>query len=394
MTYHQRLTIWKKAQNLIEEHQFQECASLFLQAYQNHPEHDWYALFAGDIYRYHLTQEDDALHLYEKPLLEGRNRLNSSTLSPLRYLLKRVSNMYYEKQNWEKAATYFEWFMSFQPSNFHDKEFVRYATALMQMNKQGKALEILALGLKYSHSREIKKMWNQISENRVEIIPFNPIRNSYERIPVKTDLIMKGDNIAEKVDTYTRNLRKKGDILTIASCVVAVTEGRMHSVDSIRASHFAKFLSRFVHDDQFPFGGNAPLCNPLSMQAAIQEAGFLRILLAALFGGLISKLVPGSGMFYRLAGEQAALIDDMPGAIPPYDYYVVLGPENSKSTCLEITQRSGHESAVIDANDLQIAWAVACSDDKLKKPVEQALSDNPAGNGDQKTPIVILRPVP
>ena len=98
-------------------------------------------------------------------------------------------------------------------------------------------------------------------------------------------------------------------------------------------------------------------------------------------------------MFYRLAGEQAALIDDMPGAIPPFDYYVVLGPKNSRNTCYAIKELTGHEAAVVDANDLQIAWAVGVSEPLLKKPIENALSDNPAGNGDQRTPIIILRPL-
>ena len=123
------------------------------------------------------------------------------------------------------------------------------------------------------------------------------------------------------------------------------------------------------------------------------ETGALRILYSAIFGGVLSKIFPGSGMFYRLAGEQAALIDDMPGAIPPFDYYVVLGPKDSHKTCQAIKNLTGHDAAVIDANDLQIAWAVGVSDLKLKKPIENALSDNPAGNGDQRTPIIVLRPL-
>lgn len=393
MTFPQRYAVWQEADLLLQQGHFEACIVLFQKAYEQDPHHDWYSLFIGDIYRYYLKDTEKALPYYELPLIQAKERMNTNTLSPLRYFLKRVSNIYYEQENWEKAILYYSWFISFKPSNFHDKEFVRYAKALHNTGKKDKALEILALGMKHSFSREIKKAWNELSSAPVEILPFQSVKGAYERIAIKTEIIMPGMDIPELIDQYTKNIRKKGDILTIASCVVALAERRIFSVDSIQASSLAKLLSRFVHDDQFPFGGNAPLCNPLSMQAAIQETGALRILCSAIFGGVLSKIFPGSGMFYRLAGEQAALIDDMPGAIPPFDYYVVLGPKNSHKTCQAIKNLTGHDSAVIDANDLQIAWAVGVSDLKLKKPIENALSDNPAGNGDQRTPIIVLRPL-
>jgi len=92
-----------------------------------------------------------------------------------------------------------------------------------------------------------------------------------------------------------------------------------------------------------------------------------------------------------MAGEQAALIDDMPGAIPPFDYYVILGPADSCETTRQIREKTGCEAAIVDANDLQIAWAVGFSSKEVKPLVESVMSDNPAGNGDQKTPIILLR---
>ncbi len=393
ISFKERFQIRREAEKFIKNQQYEKAIHCFKEAYLKFPQHHWYALWIGDLCRYYLKDSESALRWYEPPLT-GEHRLkDTSALSPTRYLLKRVSNMYFDLQNWEKTCHYFDWFIGFQPSNFHDKEFVRYAYALDQMGKQSKALEILQLGMQHSSSIDIKECWNKLSQEKIEIKPFPKVRHGYERIPVKTDIIMPGANIAAVVDEYTRDLRKPGDILTMASCVVAVAERRMYSADSIKASLLAKLLSRAVHDDQFPFGGNAPLCNPLSMQAAINESGWWRILMAAAFGGVISKLIKGSGMFYRLAGEQAALIDDMPGAIPPFDYYVVMGPRNATATCRAIKDCTGHESAIIDANDLQIAWAVGCSNPSLKSTIEETMKDNPAGNGDQRTPLIILRPL-
>ena len=36
------------------------------------------------------------------------------------------------------------------------------------------------------------------------------------------------------------------------------------------------------------------------------------------------------GIFYRLAGKQARLIDDITGTTPPYDKSIVLGPKDSQ----------------------------------------------------------------
>ena len=46
--------------------------------------------------------------------------------------------------------------------------------------------------------------------------------------------------------------------------------------------------------------------------------------------GLALKLIGLKGWFYRLAGDQARLIDDITGTTPPYDQTIVLGPQAPK----------------------------------------------------------------
>jgi len=81
----------------------------------------------------------------------------------------------------------------------------------------------------------------------------------------------------------------------------------------------------------------------------------------------------------------------MPASMPPYDYYVISGVHNSKSFCNKIKEVTGCEACIVDANDLGIAWVVDSTDNMDKKEVEKALSDNPQGNEDFQTPIIILR---
>jgi tetratricopeptide (TPR) repeat protein len=383
--------IRQKAYSLLASGEYEKVADLFLKADDDDPHFGWYLLFLGDIYRYYLDNGKEALMVYETCYKRGIDSFNTTTLSPLRYLLKRLSEMYYKLEKYEQAIPYFEKFISFTPSNFHENDFCEYADSLLKTNQKEKAIEILTLGTRYSKSRRIRRMLNDITGVSSLIEEFPVVRAGYERIPIKTKILRPGDSIPESVELYTREIRKPGDIITVASAVTALTERRIRCVDEIEPSFFATKLATYVHNDNFPFGGNAPLCNPLSMQVAIEEQGFWRILFSAFFGGILGKIWKGSGMFYRLAGEQTALIDDMPGAIPPFDYYVILGPSDSRDIANQIKEKTGCDAAIMDANDLEIAWAVGCSDPKQKKLIEEVMKDNPAGNGDQTTPIVLLR---
>lgn len=383
--------IRQKINSFLWQNEYQSALPIALQADEEYPDFYWYGLLAGDIQHYYLLDEEAAFRQYEKVFQRGQSNFTSSTLSPYRYLLKRLSEMTFQRKEYTQAVEYYSQFIAFQPSNFHEKDFCRYANALHEIGEKKQAIAVLELGVQYSRSRVIRHLLSQYKGENEPMMPFQSSFQGYRRIPVETDIIKPGTDLPAYIETITSSLRKPGDVITIASCVVAVAEKRLRGVDEIEASFLAKWLARFVHDDNFPFGGNAPLCNPLSMEVAIQETGWFRILMAAIFGGIAGKIFPKKGFFYRLAGEQAALIDDMPGAIPPFDYYVILGPKDSNMTSRRIKEKTGCEAAVVDANDLQIAWAVGTSSPGLKSLVESVMSDNPAGNGDQKTPIILLR---
>ncbi len=392
ISFKDRCSIRKNVDRCLMNGEYQKALDYFHAGLGMDPNYLWYDLFMGDVYHFYLHDSDRAYQMYQSCYSKGKNQFNTTPYSPLRYLLKRLSKLAYGCKDYASSASYYEEFISFRPSNFHENDFIRYADSLLHLQQKEKAIQILELGKKFSKSRAIREKLNQILQNSEKIPPFSAIKDGYERIPIQTRVIFPGDSIPNLVDSLTKDIRRKGDILTVASCVVAVAENRKKTIDVAHASWFAKLLAKCVHDDNYDFGGNAPLCNPLSMQMAIEEAGWWRILFAAIFGGFISKLWKGSGMFYRLAGEQAALIDDMPGAIAPFDYSIILGPKDSNQTSLEIKKITGCDAAIVDANDLQIAWVVGCSDVTLQSAVEKAMEDNPAGNGDQQTPIILLRP--
>ena len=108
--------------------------------------------------------------------------------------------------------------------------------------------------------------------------------------------------------------------------------------------------------------------------------------------GTALKLVGLKGWFYRLAGEQARLIDDITGTTPPYDQTIVLGPDQPGPFCAAMASELGVDVAVVDVNDLGRVKVLAASQGCDEALLMRALRPNPAGNANQRTPLVLIRP--
>jgi xanthine/CO dehydrogenase XdhC/CoxF family maturation factor len=128
------------------------------------------------------------------------------------------------------------------------------------------------------------------------------------------------------------------------------------------------------------------------MQGAIMEAGRPKVL-AGTAAAVAGKLARRRGWFYRVAGPATAMIDDVAAAMPPHDHHVVFGPREPEALAAELAEGLGCGVAVVDANHLTGAWVVGSSPGVDDEWVKAALMDNPAGNEDEQTPVVILRPL-
>ena len=207
------------------------------------------------------------------------------------------------------------------------------------------------------------------------------------RIPVKTHLITKEDDMADVVVRYPKPLMREGDILFISEKAVACTQSRAIPMEDIKPRKLAVTLSRYVTKTPAGIG----LGIPETMEMALQECGTLRILFAA-FCSVIGKILGKKGWFYIVAGPKARGIDGpTEGTIPPYDHYVVLTPADPMGTAKKLAQVLGHPVAIVDINDLG-ANILGFSE---KKPtldwLARALGDNPLGQGSESTPMGILR---
>ncbi|MGB1195365.1 MAG: F420-0:Gamma-glutamyl ligase [Synechococcus sp.] len=203
-------------------------------------------------------------------------------------------------------------------------------------------------------------------------------------LPLKTHLLGPLDDCIEVLRHYSADLLQKGDILTIGETPVAVIQGRYAHPSTINPGWLARLLCRVFH----PTSSLATACG---LQTLINQVGPTRVLLAWLVGSLLKPLGQ-RGWFYRLAGDQARLIDDITGTTPPYDQTIVLGPQDPEQLCDQAAAALGVSVAIVDVNDLGrvkvLASSRGCNEDLLQR----ALKPNPAGNANERTPLVLVRP--
>ncbi|MEX2135333.1 MAG: F420-0--gamma-glutamyl ligase [Chloroflexota bacterium] len=210
----------------------------------------------------------------------------------------------------------------------------------------------------------------------------------YARHPVRTHLVTDADDAVEVVRRHATPLDADVLLVAVSERMVAITQGRSYPMSSIRPGRLARFLVRFVTRPGYGIG----LGTAETMQLAISEVGAPRILLAALVSGL-TKPIGVHGLFYRIAGRQAAAIDGPTSyTIPPYNKSATLGPKDPDGAAREISQVLGIPAAVIDANDAGCN-VLGLTRDLERRFVERLFADNPLGQAGEQTPICVVRRV-
>jgi F420-0:gamma-glutamyl ligase len=201
-------------------------------------------------------------------------------------------------------------------------------------------------------------------------------------IPVRTRLIVKGDDLAVLLREALHGLARPGDVVAIAETAVAIAQGRFIGAETIRPSRLARVLARRA-------GALATINQPESLQLVIDQVGAWRVFGAAVLQ-VAGRAIGRRGVFYELLGEAIAAIDGYTGTLPPYERAIVLGPADPDRVSSELADALGLHIAIVDANDLRRAKALGASPHVVRDAVERALLGNPAGNGDEQTPLVII----
>jgi len=210
----------------------------------------------------------------------------------------------------------------------------------------------------------------------------------YARHPVRTHLVTEADDAVAVVSRYATPLPADTALVAVSERMVAITEGRSYPMTSIRPGRLARFLVRFVTRPGYGIG----LGTAETMQLAIGEVGAPRILLAAAVSG-ITKPFGVHGLFYRIAGRQAAAIDGPTSyTIPPYNQAATLGPRDPGRAARAIAATTGVPVAVIDANDAGCN-VLGLSPGLGRRLVARLFADNPLGQSAEQTPICVVRRV-
>ncbi|NLP17521.1 MAG: F420-0:Gamma-glutamyl ligase [Firmicutes bacterium] len=223
----------------------------------------------------------------------------------------------------------------------------------------------------------IKYLANSRNSNPREVV------KTAGKIAIRTHLLKPGDNIVEVVERYIKNIGSPGDLIAICESVVAITQGRIFLPSEVRAGILASFLCRFT-------GRHGSLTSPAAMQLAVNEVGRFRILWGAALGAL-GKLMGKKGLFYHIAGRQAALIDDVAGTMPPFERHIILGPRDAQGLARAIWERTGIDTVIVDVNNLRCVDIIGASRGIDQRLVVTLLEDNPSGNYDEQTPITLIK---
>jgi hypothetical protein len=202
-------------------------------------------------------------------------------------------------------------------------------------------------------------------------------------IPVRTPMVHAGDDAIGIVADAVRGIARPGDVIAISETAVAIAQGAFVPAEFVRPSKLAYALSRRA-------GALATVNQPESLQLVIDAVGAPKVVYAAVMH-VLGRLLGKRGAFYEVMGEAITAIDGYTGTLPPYERAIVLAPREPDAFAQSVFERTAIACVVVDANDLQKAKALGASSNVHRANVERALLDNPHGNGDEQTPVVVLK---
>lgn len=214
----------------------------------------------------------------------------------------------------------------------------------------------------------------------------------YLRLPVKTRLVEREDDLMRLMKEYVAPHLQPGDLLFVSEKIVCITQGRIIRRGDVRASRLARLLAGRVRNHigtpQFRGFGHG---TPEAMQLLIEEAGVPRALFAAAVAA-ITRPLGIKGAFYYLVGKRAKSIDcPMSFALAPYTEYAKRAPSAPSAVAREIRAALDAETVIVDAN-YRGAFSLGKSTRTIsEKFIRNVLRDNPAGQDGEMTPFLIVR---
>jgi hypothetical protein len=228
-----------------------------------------------------------------------------------------------------------------------------------------------------------------VTDATAQLEPIEIEGRTYERIGVRTRMVKFGDDLDALVREYVTPLAKPGDWIALSEKVVSVCQNNVRHISTVKVRWLARLIVKGVR--KYP--EDIAWEHPAKMQVAIDMAGYPRMLTALVVGG-VTRLFGRHGDFWRIAGRVSEIDGFNPRAMWPYTEYAILPPKDPDKTCQHIEDEQGIPTTIIDGNNIDVKIISVSK----KLPVDARIArlvllDNPMGQDEELTPIILVREV-
>ena len=211
----------------------------------------------------------------------------------------------------------------------------------------------------------------------------------FGRHAIKTHFIKIGENYCDLIDKYVDKQAYGNDIIAISSKIISICQGNVVYKSDMKISFLARFLSKLASKYDAGIGVN----NVYKMQYTIDTCGKWKVFKAVITHGISRIFFGKKGTSYDLTGEHVRGFDWFYGkSFTEYEEFVICLPRNPDKVCNEISDRTGLRCIIVDTNDF--SCNIIGRSDSLKiddSIIKEILRDNPFGQSNQCTPLVLFR---
>ena len=213
----------------------------------------------------------------------------------------------------------------------------------------------------------------------------------YDRFAIQTHFVEVGEDASALLEKYVRPLYQEGDCVAITAKVMAMCTGNVKKMEDMKLGFFAKLMARFAGINSTGVG----MHEPYKLQLVIDMCGLPRVLLAAAVSA-VTRPFGIKGLFYKICGKGVGGIDGFyfRSSFERYKQLALINPPNPVELCNALEKETGIPVVLMDANDIDQNQLGKCDTFPLTDDeIQDALKDNPCGQGDELTPIILIRPL-
>ena len=213
----------------------------------------------------------------------------------------------------------------------------------------------------------------------------------YDRFAIQTHFVEVGESQVELIEKYVRPLYQEGDMVSFGAKVMAMCTNNVKTREQVKPGFWANLLWRFAGINHTGVG----MHEPYKLQLVIDMCGLPRVLLAVVCSA-VTKLFGIKGVFYKVCGQGVGGIDGFyfRSSFERYKELALINPPNPVELCNELEKATGIPVVLMDANDIEQNQLGKCDNFPLTdNEIQDAMQDNPSGQGDELTPLILIRPV-